>query len=219
MSFTLKEKVKTVITLLGEPKVFYTLISFRSFGYLFQSGWFNTFKSGESVDADFKPIPWFTYSAIDFLIERMNENLRILEFGSGNSTLFFAERTKMVFSIEHDESWYQKILLKKPQNVKMYKTSSLSINDYILPLGEKTEFDLIIVDGLFRNQCINNSLNFLSESGVIVLDDSERTDYTEGIKFLKTNGFKQLNFFGIAPGIFFRKSTTIFYKERNCLGI
>ena len=81
------------------------------------------------------------------------------------------------------------------------------------------KFDIIIVDGVYRNECLVESVKHLSQSGVIILDDSERNDYSEGIKYLLKNGFRQLNFSGIAPGIFFRKCTTIFYKDENCLNI
>jgi hypothetical protein len=219
MSLTIKEKIKTVLKLLNEPKVFYTLVSFRSFGYLLETGWLASYKSGESVDAELKPIPWFTYSAIDFLKDKLNSNLNILEFGSGNSTLFIAERAKKVISFEHSRDWYQKILKKIPANADLTITSSLSSKDYLRPLIEELRFDVIIVDGLFRNECITASLKYLSEVGIIILDDSERTDYAEGISFLIKNGFRQLNFSGIAPGIFFRKCTTIFYKDKNCLNI
>jgi len=217
---TIKEKIKTVLKLLSEPKVFYSLISFRSFGYLLETGWFESFKSGEPVDADLKPIPWFTYSAIDLLKERLNNNLRLLEFGSGNSTLFFAERTKKIISLEHNKDWHQKVFSKLHENVELIYTSSATDKDYLQPLVENNlKFDVIIIDGLFRNECIMSSIHHLSERGVIILDDSERDVYAEGITILLNNGFKRLDFSGIAPGIFFRKCTTIFYKNKNCLNI
>jgi len=219
MSLTIKEKIKTVVKLITEPRVMYSLISFRSFGYLLQTGWFNSFRSGESVDADLKPIPWFTYSAIDFLKERMNNNLTIMEFGSGNSTLFLAERVKKVTSVEHDNTWFQNIISKKISNVEIKFVSSVTAKDYLQPLDEDGKYDVIIIDGLFRNECIKASLKHLSEVGVIILDDSERDEYNEGIAFLIQSGFRQLKFSGIAPGIFFRKCTTVFYKDENCMKI
>jgi hypothetical protein len=54
---------------------------------------------------------------------------------------------------------------------------------------------------------------------VIVLDDSEREFYKEGINFLKHNGYKELSFSGISPGLFYRKSTSVFYRPDNCLSI
>jgi tRNA/tmRNA/rRNA uracil-C5-methylase (TrmA/RlmC/RlmD family) len=84
-----------------------------------ETGWFQTFKSGEPVDAEMKAIPWFTYSAIDFLEERLNDNLNILEFGSGNSTLYLAERVKKVTAIEHNDRWFQNILHKNSNVEKL----------------------------------------------------------------------------------------------------
>lgn len=220
MSLLIKEKIKTALKLLSEPKVFYSLVSFRSFGYLLETGWFESFKSGEPVDAELKPIPWFTYSAIDFLKERLNHTFSLLEFGSGNSTLFFAERTNKVISIEHNKDWHQKIFSNLPENVELNYTSSATDKDYLQPLVENNiKFDVIIIDGIYRNECIMNSLNHLSERGVIILDDSERQDYYPGIKFLSESRFKQLSFSGIAPGIFFRKCTSIFYRANNCLSL
>ena len=59
----------------------------------------------------------------------------------------------------------------------------------------------------------------VSENGVIVLDDSERAFYKEGIDFMIKKGFKELPFSGISPGLFYLKTTSIFYKPNNCLGI
>ena len=219
MALTITEKITTLLKLISEPKIFSTLISFRGFGYLLEKGWFNSFKSGEPIDAELKPIPWFTYSAIDFLKDRLNLNLNIMEFGSGNSTLFFAERVKKVYSLEHDKIWIQKIYSKLPQNVELNSTSSASAEDYLHPVVEREKYDIIIVDGLFRNECIKAGLNCISDVGIIILDDSERIEYSEGIKFIVQKGFKQINFTGIAPGIFFNKCTSIFYKSNNCLKI
>lgn len=220
MSLTIKEKIKTVLKLFSEPKVFYSLISFRSFGYLLETGWFESFKSGEPVNVDLKPIPWFTYSAIEFISDRLTKKLIVFEFGSGNSTLFFSERVSHIISVEHNRDWYENISKKCPPNSKILLRGSKNSDEYINPLQMSNQnYDIIIVDGIYRNECLMESVKHLSESGVIILDDSERVDYAEGIKYLLDSGFKRLDFSGIAPGIFFRKCTTIFYKDKNCLNI
>jgi len=81
------------------------------------------------------------------------------------------------------------------------------------------KFDIIIVDGIYRNECLIESVSYLSESGVIILDDSERQEYSEGISKVLGNKFKRVNFWGISPGYLYRKSTTIFYKNSNCINI
>jgi spermidine synthase len=81
------------------------------------------------------------------------------------------------------------------------------------------KFDVIIIDGRDRVNCCKQALAALSKSGVVVLDDSERDFYAPGITFLKKQGFKELVFSGISPGLFYYKTTSVFYKADNCLGI
>jgi SAM-dependent methyltransferase len=220
MSLKLKEKLKTIVQLISEPRVIRLLISFRSFGYLLETGWLNSFKKGNPVDSNFKPLPWFTYSAIDFLEEKLRSNFSVLEFGCGNSTLFFAERVEKVVSIEHNSGWFNKLQLQAPQNVELILSNSESARQYLSKAESLMQkFDLVIVDGLFRNECISESLNLISNKGIIILDDSERRDYKDGKKLLIEEGFRKIDFSGIAPGIFFRKCTTIFYREMNLFGI
>jgi predicted O-methyltransferase YrrM len=33
--------------------------------------------------------------------------MRVFEYGSGGSTLFFGERAKVLVSVEHDREWYK----------------------------------------------------------------------------------------------------------------
>lgn len=220
MSLQLKEKFKTIIQLVSEPKVIRLLISMRSFGYLLETGWLNTFKKGNPIDSNFKPIPWFTYSAIDFLDGQLRPDFTLLEFGGGNSTLYFAERMKGVVSFEHDSAWYNKLQLKVPQNVELILTSSESAEEYLSKSKNLMKrFDLVVIDGLFRNECLSSSMNLINNNGIIILDDSERSDYEDGIRVLIDIGFKKLDFTGIAPGIFFKKCTTIFYRDNNVFDI
>ncbi len=81
------------------------------------------------------------------------------------------------------------------------------------------KFDIIIVDGRDRVNCCYHSISALSDKGVVVLDDSERTKYNDARIFFNKEGFKELSFSGISPGLFYRKSTSVFYKPENCLGI
>ncbi len=196
------------------------VLSFSEKGYLHEIGWFNAFDSKSPVDQDNNPIPWVTYSFIDFIKEKLNRKLTVFEFGSGNSTYFYAKYAALVVSVEHDKEWYDKILNTKPENAEMIYCELVRDGDYCrVPLKLEEKFDVIIVDGRDRVNCCKQAVRALSGKGVIVLDDSEREFYTEGVNFLLNIGFKHLSFSGISPGLFYRKSTSVFYKTDNCLGI
>lgn len=197
-----------------------TLLSFGVKGYLTEIGWFKAFDTKSAVDHNSEPIPWVTYSFIDFIAERIQNSHTIFEFGSGNSTFYYAQRANKVVSVEHDKAWYDKISSAKPLNSEMVFCELQKDGDYSkMPENMGMKFDIIIVDGRDRVNCCFHSLGALSERGVIVLDDSEREIYAAAVSFFKKEGFRELSFSGISPGLFYRKSTSVFYKDNNCLGI
>ena len=196
------------------------LLSFGVKGYLAETGWFNSFDSRTPVDDRGQPIPWVTYSFIDFISERIRKEHKIFEFGSGNSTWFYAKNAGRVVSVEHDRAWYEKVLKQKPANAEIIFSELQPDGQYSrMPLSTNEQYDIIIVDGRDRVNCCRNCIPALSEHGVIVLDDSERDFYQPAIDFLSGAGFKHLSFSGISPGLFYRKSTSVFYKPNNCLGV
>jgi hypothetical protein len=213
-------KFTSLLQVLSQPKRLKSLLSFNHKGYLHDIGWFKAFDSKSPVDNYGDPIPWVTYSFIDFIEERLNKQHTVFEFGSGNSTYFYAKYAGIVVSVEHDKHWYDKIVDRKPENSEMIFCELIRGGDYCHVPGKlKEKFDIIIVDGRDRVNCCRQAIDALSPEGVVVLDDSEREQYKPGIEFLVKSGFKHIAFSGISPGLFYRKSTSVFYKDDNCLGI
>lgn len=207
-------------TSLLNPSRIKTLLSFGIKGYLSEIGWFKAFETKSAIGKSGEPIPWVTYSFIDFISDRIQKDHTVFEFGSGNSTLYYAKRAQKVVSVEHDKDWFAKISSSKAANSEMIFCELEKGGKYSkMPASLGSKFDIIIVDGRDRVNCCLESLSALSERGVVVLDDSEREIYAEAIKFFKNNGFKELSFSGISPGLFYNKSTSVFYKDNNCLGI
>jgi len=183
---------------------------------LINKGWFKSGQSNYPIDEGNKPISLIDLFFSDFIKDRLSNGLVVFEFGTGNSTLFFAERVTRVVAVEHNKEWYEKIKKQIPNNVIL---SHISLKEYPNSVRHFKNLDIIIVDGEKRIDCIYNSVDALSSSGVLILDDSERKEYKKGIDHLINAGFKALNFWGIAPGTFFNKCTTIFYRKDNCLDI
>lgn len=196
------------------------LLSFGVKGYLTEIGWFKAFRSRSPVDQNGEAIPWVTYSFIDFISERIKKEHSVFEFGSGNSTIYYAKRALKVVSVEHDKDWFDRISSSTPINSEMIYSELKEGGEYSkMPASLGSKFDIIIVDGRDRVNCCYNSITALTENGVVVLDDSEREKYQAARVFFQKGGFRELSFSGISPGLFYRKSTSIFYKANNCLGI
>jgi len=54
-------------------------------------------------------MPWLTFPAISLIENFLEPSMRVFEYGSGGSTLFFARRVREVVSIEHEGEWYDKL--------------------------------------------------------------------------------------------------------------
>ncbi len=213
-------KYASLFQVLTHPSKLKSLLSFNHKGYLYQIGWFKAFNTKSPVDGEGNPIPWVTYSFIDFIKERIKKQHTVFEFGSGNSTFFYAKYAGIVVSVEHDKEWYDKIVKDKPENSEMIFCELVRGGDYChMPAKLEEKFDIIIVDGRDRVNCCKQAVDALTPEGVVVLDDSEREFYHEGVDFLLKKGFKQLAFSGVSPGLFYNKATSVFYKADNCLGI
>ena len=201
--------------------VLFKLLRLRYRGMLYEEGWFEAACYYKSINKNKEPIPWWTYSLNDFLLPKLNENLEIFEYGSGNSTLYLSKKVKYVTSIEHNKEFFNFLKNKIPKNVtlKFQKLDKYNGDYSKAILKEKQLFDLIIVDGRDRVNCIHNAIHRIKNNGLILLDDSQRENYKKGIDFLIKNGFKHIYFTGVSAGTYKKKSTSIFYKEYNWLNI
>ena len=198
----------------------YKLIT-RENAYLVETGYVNSILKLEPVNRLNEPIPWMNYSFIDFLEPRLNKTISVFEYGSGYSTYYLADKVKSVTSIEYDEEWFHKVKAELKNNSNCEVLYHQLENGYSTSIEDQKEnlFDLIIVDGRERVKCAINALPFLSEKGVLLLDDSWRVDYKEVFIFYAKNGYKEISFSGLKPGGLLTEQTTLFYKERNILGI
>lgn len=56
-------------------------------------------------------LPWITIIAKNFLIENLKKKIksdvRVFEFGSGGSSIFFLNYAHQVVSVEHDKEWFE----------------------------------------------------------------------------------------------------------------
>lgn len=206
------------------PKIVSKYTAFRILirnnkSYLYESGWMDSLLN-HSLDLNSKEtVPWINYPLIDFLNTRLNKKINMFEFGSGSSTIYFSNYVKKITSVEHDWSFYAKLLKIKPDNVEL-KFCNYDLNgNYCREIcnNSNIQYDIILVDGRDRNNCIKQSIKFLSKSGVVILDDSYRKKYREGISLLLDNGFRLIEFKGIKPRTGKSSSAMIFYKDNNCL--
>src|SRR5580704_17716769 len=77
--------------------------------YSYRTGHFKSSLKMAAVSKHGEPIPWYTYPCIDFLRFRDYTNKTVLEFGGGQSSLWWASRAKSIVTMEGNLNWYDRI--------------------------------------------------------------------------------------------------------------
>lgn len=152
----------------------------------------------------YKPSPWVAPAATAIFDKILQPDMKGFEWGSGSSTVFFAQRLQHLTSLEHHQAWFQKVETwlaeKKIKNVSYvgidihYPSESEVTDTYQKAIKEEQvkayeayysyidrfpdeHFDFIMVDGRARVQCGLHALPKLKKGGMLVLDNAERTRY------------------------------------------
>ena len=188
--------------------------------YLRTSGWLRSSRQRVPLSGVGDQLPWMNYSLVELLDERLHSQLSLFEYGSGYSTRFFANRVKVLYSVEHDQDWFEAVKKLKPCNANVYHESIANERAYIETIFRpERAFDVVIVDGVYRNECVKTAVGHLSAAGVLILDDTERSEYDISDQHMKRLGFKSLAISGLKPCSFRRSQSTIYYRSKNVLDL
>ena len=137
--------------------------------------------------------------------------MTVLEWGSGNSSLYFASKAKKVISIENDINWYNSVVTSGHNNNQVILCDDA---DYAkTPLQFGRNFDLIIIDGMDRFNCSLNVLDLLKDGGIVILDNSDWFKNTAAV--LRDMSLIQVDFAGFGPINDYPWVTSLFLS-RNC---
>lgn len=167
-------------------------------------------------------LPWFSHGAVDFLENYLNKETRVFEFGSGGSTLFFAQRSKSVTAVEDNAHWCQLVSAKLAARgiknadlrhipVAFTTEETFAASNYLNAVRQST-FDVIIVDGTewtsnVRPICFHAAEEQIPPGGVIVVDDSWR--YRE---LREANRARRMEIFeSVGPARFGVTSTDVYF--------
>ena len=171
-------------------------------------GQFKSIANESCIDANEEAIPWYTYPTIEYLSQFDYRKLTVFEWGSGNSSLFWAKRAKQVTSMESNSSWHKKISKKSPKNLNIIleENPKKYVSGWI-----KNKYDVIIIDGDQRKKCSEIAPEHLNDGGLIILDNAEQ--FPKLAKKLRTAGLIQIDFAGFGPINDYCWVTSIFLKR------
>jgi len=189
--------------------------------FSYKSGHFLSSIQSKAVDKKNNPIPWYTYSCIDFLQTFNFKNKKILEFGSGQSSIWWSKLSQEVHSLEDNYYYEKKISKLKINNLKVYNCDTY-LNNFDKLNFENFFFDIIVVDGFDRFLSFKKSLDLISKTGIFIFDNSEgynepRDNYKSHpiLNMMSEQGFQRIDFYGYAPGVIKKHCTSVFHKQTS----
>ena len=129
-------------------------------------------------------LPWLSPEAVRILSENLRSSDVGLEFGSGRSTIWFAQRVGFLTSVEHNPEWHRRV------SIQARRLGLTNLTCLLVPGEDKAatdpiyartaerfadgSLDFILVDGIFRDACAIASLGKLRSGGLFILDDAHR---------------------------------------------
>src|SRR6266705_980029 len=119
--------------------------------------------------------PWLTPLMFTILTSWLKPGDRGLEWGSGRSTTWLAERVSQLTSVENDGAWYDRIKLKLHEKsltnvdycLRNDESDYLCISNQI----EHESLDFCLVDGIARDLCTLASIPLLKGGGILIIDN------------------------------------------------
>ena len=106
-------------------------------------------------------MPWYTSGALEVITGIDWHGKHVFEYGSGNSTIWYRSKGAVVFGVDHDKEWEIPGIRIEPERLP-----------YINRIHwHQHGFDLIAIDGLFRDECLEHALQKINQGGIIVIDN------------------------------------------------
>jgi hypothetical protein len=183
--------------------------------FSWKSGHFRSSMKMMAVSRKGETLPWYTYPAIEFLKHRDFKDKNVLEFGGGQSSLWWAARAKQVVTLEGDPEWLADLSKRIPANVDLNLITMESAEKCVAQCEDTLtkkpyrKYDVIVIDGLLREGLPRVALHYVADDGIIICDNAEGYGFQESFK---DSGFHRVDFYGYAPGVVLPHSTSIFFK-------
>lgn len=128
--------------------------------------------------------PWLTHPALDVIKGWDLSDKNVLEWGSGLSTAWWADKCKRVMSIEADGKWFSDIhslLLEKDLKKKVdlifrpTQEGDQTRIDFYTEVPAWFKPNVVVVDGVLRYECILKALTF--DRPLTLIIDNWQQDY------------------------------------------
>lgn len=185
--------------------------------FALQTGHFRSALTSKAVDRSGEPVPWYTYPAIELLRAKSFAGKRVLEFGAGQSTIWWARQAEEIVSFEGNSAWCKYVRTRIRANASLHLVD-WQLTDFEKLVPPDSRFDVIVIDGLDRLTAAAKSRNMLNPGGVFILDNAEGYWGPEGtypiVNLFRNAGYARVDFYGFSPGNILPHCTSFFFRDK-----
>lgn len=120
--------------------------------------------------------PWWTFSVKRRVAEILTPDMKAVEFGSGQSTLWLAPRVRELLAIEGDAAWYERVKTNLARAGVANVTLQHRTGDDYWNVDDVADgsVDFCVVDGRARGRCMRAILPKMKPGGWVYLDNSDK---------------------------------------------
>lgn len=181
--------------------------------FAFRTGHFRSSLAMSARAADGTAIPWYTYPMIDFLAQRDFGERNVLEFGGGQSTVWWSRRARSVLTFEENADWMARVKRDVGGNATLYHVpldgpDPIGAIRGLIAANPVAKFDVIVVDGHLRDKATAIAFDYLAPGGALLLDNAEGYGFYEETS---KRDCRRVDFFGFAPGVVMRHCTSLVF--------
>jgi hypothetical protein len=158
------------------------------------------------------PVPWLTFDSIREIEKRLSPGSQIFEYGAGHSTVYWAEKDLNIVLVEDNPDWFKMVegvLRGRPKVKVCFESAPDKYVNFISLFSEP--FDVVIVDGSHRKQCVRGALSKLKPGGLLVVDNTD-WHWFQKDETLVPASWEKMVFPGPAPFIGHLSETTLWLK-------
>lgn len=123
--------------------------------------------------------PWYTKPALE-VICTPGEGRKVFEWGCGDSTNWYRKAGYEIYGVDDNHEWAMRAGVPYRKNE----------DEYLREIEEMSPYDIIVIDGSFRDKCLAIAAKHINPRGMIIIDNfhqpSVQADWpeTDAILFL-----------------------------------
>ena len=131
-------------------------------------GFLESSKKNIPVNDKNEIMPMYTYPCYEWLDSIDWNDSKVFEYGTGYSTIWWQNKNVDYHAVEDNKQWHD--MIEDKTNIE-YKPGHHKYIESIYKYDFK--FDVIVIDGVVRFDCIKPALEKIKDDGMIIYDNSD----------------------------------------------